>query len=70
MCAQATVADGLQIVKVPAHIARSHRCWRRDAQTLRAAGWRSIVVTRSELNRDDPDVIGLPAALPAWLLDS
>ena len=44
--------------------------WRRDAQTLRASGWRGIVATRSELNLDDPEVAAIPAALLAWLLDS
>ena len=37
---------------------------RADAARIRR--WRGIVVTRSELSLDDPDVI----ALPAWLLDS
>ena len=44
--------------------------WRRDAQTLRASGWRGIVATRSELNLDDPQVAAIPVALLAWLLDS
>ena len=44
--------------------------WRRDAQTLRASRWLGIVATRSEINLDDPDVLALPAALLAWLLDS
>ena len=44
--------------------------WRRDAQTLRASGWRGIVATRSELNFDDPEVAAIPVALLAWLLDS
>ena len=44
--------------------------WRRDAQTLRASGWRGIVATRSELNLDDPEVAAIPVALLAWLLDS
>ena len=44
--------------------------WRRDAQTLRASGWRGIVATRSELNLDDPQVAAVPVALLAWLVDS
>ena len=43
--------------------------WRRDAQTLRASGWRGIVATRTELDLEDRDVAAIPAALLAWLID-
>ena len=44
--------------------------WRRDAQTLAASPWRGVVVTRSELDLRDDDVVAVPAALLAWLVDS
>ena len=44
--------------------------WRRDALTLRASPWRGIVATRSEMDVTDPDVMAVPVALLAWLLDS
>ena len=44
--------------------------WRRDALTLRASRWRGIVATRSEMDVTDPDVMAVPVALLAWLLDS
>jgi uncharacterized protein len=43
--------------------------WRREAQTLQASSWRGIVATRSELNLDDPQVVAIPTALLAWLVD-
>lgn len=44
--------------------------WRRDALTLRASPWRGIVATRSEFDPAGPDVVAVPAALLAWLIDS
>ena len=44
--------------------------WRRDALTLRASYWRGIVATRSELDLADSDVVAVPAALLAWLIDT
>lgn len=43
--------------------------WRSEAQTLQASRWRGIVATRTELNLDDPQVIAVPTALLAWLVD-
>ena len=43
--------------------------WRRNAQTLRASGWRGIVATRSELDLDDAELIAMPTAMLAWLVD-
>ena len=44
--------------------------WRRDALTLRASPWHGIIATRSELDLDDPQVVAVPAALLAWLIDT
>ena len=44
--------------------------WRRDALTLKASPWRGIVATRSETDLSDPEVVAVPVALLAWLLDS
>ena len=44
--------------------------WRRNAQTLRASGWRGVVATRSELDLDDAELIAMPTAMLAWLVDS
>ena len=44
--------------------------WKRDAQTLAASPWRGIVATRSELDLRDAEVVAVPAALLAWLVDS
>ena len=43
--------------------------WRRNAQTLRASGWRGIVATRSELDLDNAELIAMPTAMLAWLVD-
>ena len=43
--------------------------WRRNAQTLRSSGWRGIVATRSELDLDDDQLIAMPTAMLAWLVD-
>lgn len=43
--------------------------WKRQAQTLRSSPWRGIVATRTELNLDDDEVLAVPAALLAWLVD-
>ena len=43
--------------------------WHRDAQTLRASGWRGIVATRSELDLADAELIAMPTAMLAWLVD-
>ena len=42
--------------------------WKRDAQTLAASPWRGIVATRSELDLRD-EVVAVPAAFLAWLVD-
>ena len=44
--------------------------WRRDALTLKASPWRGIIATRSELDLAGPEVVAVPAALLAWLIDS
>ncbi len=44
--------------------------WRRDALTLKASRWRGVVATRSELDVSGPDVVAVPTALLAWLIDS
>ncbi|MYB38411.1 MAG: ATP-binding protein [Gammaproteobacteria bacterium] len=44
--------------------------WRRDALTLRASRWRGVVATRSEIDVSDADVLAVPVALLAWLLDT
>ena len=36
----------------------------------KASPWRGIIATRSELDLADPDVVAVPAALLAWLIDS
>ena len=43
--------------------------WRSEAQTLQASPWRGIVATRTELNLDDPQVVAVPTAVLAWLVD-
>ena len=44
--------------------------WKRDAQTLAASKWRGIVATRSELDvTTSNDVMAVPAAMLAWLVD-
>ncbi len=43
--------------------------WRGGVQTLLASPWRGIIVTRSELNLDDPQVQAVPTALLAWFVD-
>ena len=44
--------------------------WKRDAQTLAASKWRGIVATRSELDvTTSNNIIAVPAALLAWLVD-
>ena len=44
--------------------------WQRDAQTLAASGWRGIVATRSELDlTGSRDVVAVPTAMLAWLVD-
>ena len=44
--------------------------WRRATRTLRDSPWRGIVATRSVLDLEDPDVMAVPAALIAWLIDT
>ena len=44
--------------------------WRRPARTIRASRWRGIVATRTVLDVDDPDLMEIPTALLAWLLDT
>ena len=44
--------------------------WKRDAQTLAASRWRGIVATRSELDLSDPNVVAVPTAMLAWLVDT
>lgn len=43
--------------------------WRRAALTLRASRWRGILATRSELDLSDDDVLAVPTAVLAWLID-
>lgn len=45
--------------------------WRnRTARTLRTSTWNGIVATRTELNTDNPNLLALPAAMLAWLIDT
>ena len=45
--------------------------WRGTAgRTIKASPWRGIVATRTEINLDDPQLIAIPTAILAWLLDS
>lgn len=44
--------------------------WRAEAATLRASRWRGIVATRSVLDLDDADVMAIPTAMLAWLVDT
>ena len=44
--------------------------WKRDAQTLAASPWRGVVATRSELDLSDPNVVAVPTAMLAWLVDT
>lgn len=43
--------------------------WRGSAKTIRAAGRRGIVATRTEIDLDDPGICAVPASMLAWLLD-
>ena len=43
--------------------------WRRAALTLRASRWRGIIATRSELDLSGDDVLAVPTAMLAWLID-
>ena len=44
--------------------------WRRATRTLRDSPWRGIVATRSVFDLEDPDLMAVPAALLAWLIDT
>lgn len=44
--------------------------WKRATRTLADSPWRGVVATRSVLDLDDPDLLAIPAALLAWLIDS
>ena len=44
--------------------------WRRSAgRTMLASGWRGVVATRTELDLDDPQLLAMPSAMLAWLID-
>ena len=45
--------------------------WRKRAgRTLAASPWRGLVATRTELDLDDPEVVAIPTAMLAWLIDT
>ena len=45
--------------------------WRGTAgRTIKASPWRGIVATRTEVNLDDPQLVAVPTAVLAWLIDS
>ena len=44
------------------------RRWRRNSRTLAASRWRGVVATRSALDLEDPELIGVPTSLLAWLI--
>ena len=45
--------------------------WRRTAgRTLAASPWRGLVATRTELDLDDPEMVAVPTAMLAWLIDT
>ncbi len=44
--------------------------WRGTAgRTIKASPWRGIVATRTEVNLDDPQLVAVPTAVLAWLID-
>ena len=45
--------------------------WRGTAgRTIGASRWKGIVATRTEIDLDDPDLMAVPTAVLAWLIDS
>ena len=44
--------------------------WKRATRTLTDSPWRGIVATRSVLDLEDPDLLAVPAAILAWLIDN
>jgi len=44
--------------------------WKRATRTLTDSPWRCIVATRSVLDLEDPDLLAVPAAILAWLIDN
>ena len=44
--------------------------WKRATRTLADSPWRGIVATRSVLDLEDPDLLAVPAAQLAWLIDT
>ena len=44
--------------------------WKRATRTLTDSPWRGIVATRSVLDLEDPNLLAVPAALLAWLIDN
>ena len=44
--------------------------WKRATRTLRDSPWRGIVATRSVLDLEDPNLLAIPTALLAWLIDT
>lgn len=44
--------------------------WRRATRTLADSPWQGIVATRSVLDLEDPDLLAVPTALLAWLIDT
>lgn len=44
--------------------------WRRATRTLADSPWQGIVATRSVLDLEAPDLLAIPSALLAWLIDA
>ena len=43
--------------------------WKQATRTLTDSPWSGIVATRSVLDLEDPNLLAVPAALLAWLID-
>ena len=44
--------------------------WRTPARTIEASPWRGIVATRTVLDFESPELMAIPTAMLAWLLDT
>ncbi|MCY4623137.1 MAG: AAA family ATPase [bacterium] len=44
--------------------------WRATARTIQASKWRGIVATRTVLDLESPELLAVPTAMLAWLLDT
>ena len=44
--------------------------WRTPTRTIRASKWRGIIATRTVLDLESPDLMAIPTAMLAWLVDT